>query len=197
MATYPRYCTFATFLAFLSCAYAEGPRLGFEYELEKDRRTGIRNHAATLQPGWEFAKGGPLNLIELLIDYNEDARAKDEGQRARETKLFLRLRHRGTLTENSTYYIRGGLGRSFNNERNFSYAYIEPGLKYELSERWEWTFGVRFGDAIDGTSGERIRKYITGPSYAFDKRNEVEFRYIRALADEDAWALAVGFIHRF
>jgi hypothetical protein len=180
-----------------AAAHAQGPRLGLEYELEKDRRSGIRNHAATVEPGWEFAKGSPLDVVELLIDRNQDARADDEGFRARETKLFLRLRHKGSLTENSSYYLRGGFGRSFNNERNFNYAYVEPGLKYEFDDRWEWTLGARFGDAIDGTAGERIRKLITGPSYSFDKQNEIELRYIRARGDEDAWAVSVGYVRRF
>ena len=189
------------FIAFASLvcasALAEGPRLGLEYELEKDRKTRIRNHAVTLQPGWEFAKDNPLNLVELLIDHNEDERASDDGSRARETKLFLRLRHKRSLTENFSYYLRGGVGRSFNNEHSFNFAYIEPGLKYELNARWEWTLGVRFGDALNGKDGERVRKYITGPSFALDKRNELEFRYVRAHGDDDAWSLALGYVHRF
>jgi hypothetical protein len=40
------------------------------------------------------------------------------------------------------------------NERDFDYDYIEPGVDYELNERWEWTLGVRFGDSI-----RRVRPY--------------------------------------
>jgi hypothetical protein len=183
-------------LAF-SSAMAEGFRLGIEYEFEKDRRTGIRNHEVSLEPGWQFPKSSPIDLVELLIERNRDARADDEGFRARETKLFLRLRHTSELTRNSGYYVQGGVGRSFNNEKNFWYAYIEPGLTYELSERWEWMFGVRFGDAVDGTRGERVLKYITGPSFALDKHNEIELRYFRARRDEDAWSVSIGYTHRF
>jgi hypothetical protein len=178
-------------------ASAEGFRLGIEYELEKDRRTGIRNHEVSLEPGWQFPKSSPIDLIELLIERNRDARADDEGFRARETKLFLRLRHMGELTPNSSYYVQGGAGRSFNNEKNFWYAYIEPGLTYELTERWEWMLGVRVGDAIDGTRGERALKYITGPSFALDKHNEIELRYFRAKRDEDAWSVSIGYTYRF
>ena len=39
------------------------------------------------------------------------------------------------------------------NERDFNYGYIEPGLNYELNERWEWTLGVRFDDSIGGFRG--------------------------------------------
>jgi hypothetical protein len=178
-------------------AAAEGPRLGVEYDFEKDRRTGIRNHEVSLQPGWQFPASSPIDLIELLIERNRDARADDEGFRSRETKLFLRLRHTGELTRSAGYYVQGGAGRSFNNERNFWYAYVEPGLTFELSERWEWMFGIRVGDSIDGTRGERVLKYITGPSFAIDKRNEIELRYLRARRDEDAWSVSLGYTHRF
>ena len=40
----------------LSVAHAQGPRLGLEFEVEKDRRSGIRNHAVTLEPGWGVRK---------------------------------------------------------------------------------------------------------------------------------------------
>ena len=58
-------------------------------------------------------------------------------------------------------------------------------------------FGVRFGDAIDGTGGERVLKYITGPSFALDKHNEIELRYVRATRDEDAWSVSIGYTYRF
>ena len=187
-------------VAFLTCGgyvQAEGARLGIEYEWEKDRRSGIRNHAVTLKPGWEFAKDSPINLIELLIDRNEDASAETDGVRARETKLFLRLRHNRDFMENASYYVRGGVGHSFNKQRDFSYGYIEPGLKYQMSERWEWTFAARFINAIDGTDGQRVRKYITGPSFALSKRDELELRYARGSGDKDVWSLSLGYLHRF
>jgi hypothetical protein len=151
----------------------------------------------TAKPGWEFSKDSAINLVELLIERSEDAERDSEGAREKETKLFLRLRHARNFTEKASYYIRGGIGRNFNNERDFTYANIEPGLKYELSDRWEWTLGVRFIDAIDGTDGQRVRKYITGPSYAFDKANEVELRYARGTGDKDFTSWSLGFTHRF
>jgi hypothetical protein len=186
----------AIVLSASASAHGEGFRLGVEYELEKDRGTGIRKHEVALQPGWEF-ENGPIDLVELLIERNRDARANDEGFRARETKLFLRLRHEGELAGRAGYYLQGGAGRSFNNEQNFWYAYIEPGLTFELGPRLEWMFGVRVGDAIDGTRGERVLKYITGPSFALDKHNEIELQYQRARRDENAWSLSIGYVHRF
>ena len=187
------------FVLFVACgvAHAEGARVGFEYEAEKDRKTGVMNDAFTLKPGWELPRGSPLDLVELLIDRNRDRRADSEGVRERETKLFVRLRHSGNLTGNLAYYIRGGIGRSMNNQDDFTYVYIEPGLKYEISPRWEWTAGLREGNSIDGTEGERFGKFITGPSFSFDKNNEVELRYVRAFRDKDARAWQIGYTHRF
>jgi hypothetical protein len=178
-------------------AYAEGPRLSLELETERDRRSGIRSYAVSAKPGWEFSRGSPINLVELLVERSEDAERDELGFRERETKLFLRIRHVGQLTAKATYYIRGGVGRNLNNERDFTYANVEPGLKYELTDRWEWSFGVRFTDAIDGTDGQRVRKYITGPSYAFDKANEVELRYARGSGDKDLTSWSIGLVHRF
>ena len=183
-------------LCVAACANAEGFRLGIEYELEKDRATGIRKHEVSLQPGWEF-QNGPIDLVELLIERGRDARADEEGFRARETKLFLRLRHEGELASAMSYYLQGGAGRSFNNEKNFWYAYVEPGLTLELGPRLQWMFGVRVGDAIDGANGQRILKYITGPSFTLDKRHEIELQYQRARRDEDAWSVSIGYVHRF
>jgi hypothetical protein len=180
-----------------SCAQAEGPRLALELEAEKDRRSGIRSYAVSAKPGWEFPRSSPINLVELVIERSEDTERDELGFREKETKLFLRVRHGGNLTEHASYYIRGGIGRNFNNERDFTYANIEPGLKYDLSERWEWTFGVRFIDALDGTAGQRVRKYITGPSYALSKANEVELRYSRGTGDKDLTSWSLGFMHRF
>jgi hypothetical protein len=186
-------------LAVCTCiwAHAEGPRLAIELESEKDRNSGIRSYAVSAKPGWEFSRSSPVNLVELLIERSEDAERDEHGVRERETKLFLRARHVGNVTARASYYIRGGIGRNFNNERDFTYANIEPGLKYELTDRWEWTLAVRFIDAIDGTDGQRVRKYITGPSFAFDKANELELRYARGTGDKDLTSWSLGFTHRF
>ena len=186
-------------IALFACgaAQADGPRIGLEYESEKDRRTGMMNDAFTLKPGWEFPQHSFINLVELLIDRNRDRDVDSDGGRARETKLFVRLRHSRNFTDTLGYYVRGGVGRSMNNEHDFSYAYIEAGLKLEISPRWEWTAALREGNSIDGTDGERFGKFITGPSFSFDKNNEVELRYVRAFRDKDARAWQIGYTHKF
>lgn len=178
-------------------AHADGARIGLEYESEKDNRTGMMNDAVTVKPGWEFPADSLINLIEFLFDRNQDAGADSNGLRARETKLFVRLRHSGNFGENIGYYIRGGVGRSINNQQNFNYAYIEPGLKYQFNDKWEWTLALRQINSIDGTDGQRVRKYITGPSFSLDKHNEVEFRYIKGYGDKDLKSWQVGYTHKF
>jgi hypothetical protein len=183
----------------LACgaAHADGARIGLEYESEKDNNTGVRNDSVTLKPGWEFSEDSLVNLVELLIERGRDAEADSSGVRARETKLFVRLRYNRNYNESIGYYIRGGVGRSFNDQQDFNYAYIEPGLKYRFNEKWEWLLGVREIDSIDGTDGQHVRKYITGPSYNLDKNNELELRYTKAHGDKDLESWQLGYTHRF
>lgn len=180
-----------------SAAHADGARIGLEYESEKDNKTGMMNDAVTVKPGWEFSKDSLINLVELLIDRNQDADADSDGLRARETKLFVRLRHNRNFNEDIGYYIRGGVGRSINNQQNFNYAYVEPGLKFKFNEKWEWTFAFREINSIDGTDGQHVQKYITGPSFSFDKSNELELRYIRGYGDKDLTSWQIGYTHKF
>jgi len=178
-------------------AHADGGRIGLEYESEKDNKTGMMNDAVTVKPGWEFSEDSLINLVELLIDRNQDAGADSNGFRARETKLFIRLRHNRNFNESIAYYIRGGAGRSINNQQNFNYGYIEPGLKYRFNEKWEWTLAFREINSIDGTDNQHVRKYLTGPSYSLDKNNELELRYIKGYGDKNLESWQVGYTHRF
>jgi hypothetical protein len=176
---------------------AAGFRFEAEYESERDRRTHERSHAVTLKPGWEFAHDRFINLVELLIEREQAAHRDAEGSRERETKFFLRLRHSGNLAQSLSYYVRGGVGRNLGTERDFTYAYVEPGLNYELTDRWEWKLAVRHIDAIDGTDGERVRKFITGPSFNLGRQNEIELQYSRARGDKDLWSWSIGYLQRF
>ena len=178
-------------------AHADGARIGLEYESEKDKKTGMMNDSFTLKPGWEFSKDSLINLAELLIDRNQDAGADSNGLRARETKLFVRLRHGRNLSDRIAYYIRGGAGRSTNNQRNFNYAYVEPGMKFEFGNSWEWTMAIRKIDSIDGTGGQHSGKFVTGPSFSVDKNNEIEFRHVKAYGDKDLKSWQIGYAHRF
>ena len=191
-----RYAALAILVA-PGAACADGARIGLEYEWEKDRKTGIVNHAVTVKPGWEFSRESPVNVVELLIDRSKDATPDSTGSRAAETKLFLRIRRNGKLTESIAYHIRGGVGRGFNDERSFNYAYIEPGLKHEFDEKWEWTFAIRAIDSIDGTEGRKVVKFITGPSLSLDKNNELEIRYAKSTGDKSVASWAIGYVHKF
>jgi hypothetical protein len=178
-------------------ARAEGPRIGVEVEREKDRDRGVVSHGVTLQPGWQFANGSVIDRAELLLERSLDERADSGGQREHETKVFLRIRHSGKLTESLTYYVRGGVGRSFGSDETFSYAYVEPGMKYELGKGWEWTLGLREIDSIDGTPGEHVHRVTTGPSLNLGPHHEIELRYAHTWGDKRLRALSVQYIHKF
>lgn len=183
----------------LACgaARADGARIGVEYESEKDDKTGMMNYGITVKPGWEFSEDSLVNLAELLIERDQDADADSNEVRAKETKLFIRLRYNRNFDERVGYYIRGGVGRSINNQQDFNYGYVEAGLKYKFNEKWEWILGAREINSIDGTDGQHVRKYLTGPSFSLDKNNELELRYIKAYGDKDLESWQVGYTHRF
>lgn len=187
------------FLAAACCGivHAEGARVGLEFESEKDNKTGIINHAVTFAPGWEFSEENLINRLELLLEGNRDNRADSDGIRARENKIFVRFGHDGELSENFAYYLRGGLGRSYNNQRSFNFAYVEPGVEYKLSHQWTWTVAFRQIDSIDSADGQHVGKIITGPSFDLNKNNELEFRYVKGNGDKDIKSVVVEYVHKY
>jgi hypothetical protein len=180
-----------------SLARASGPMVGVEIESEKNNRSGISNHAVEIVPGWEFPEESLISRVELLIERNQDTRADADGVLARENKLFVRLRHDGELTDTLGYYIRGGAGRSFNNEHSFNFAYVEPGIEYKLTPKWAWTLAIRNSNSIDGTAGQHITQIRTGPSFDIDPKNELEFLYARGRGDADLTSWIVEYVHKF
>jgi hypothetical protein len=183
----------------LACGFAraEGPLIGLEFESEKNRASGITNHAVDIVPGWEFADDRIINRVELLIERNQDTSSDADGVTAKANQLFVRLRHDGDFNDTLGYYVRGGIGRNFNNERSYNFAYIEPGIEYKLSPKWAWTLALRETNAIDSAAGHHITQFRTGPSLDIDKGNELEFLYTRGHGDEDLASWVVEYIHKF
>jgi hypothetical protein len=178
-------------------AHASGPLVGVELESEKDNKSGITNHALTIAPGWEFPEENLINRVELLIERNQDNRADSDGIRANENKLFVRIRHDGDITDNFGYYIRGGVGRSFNNQQNFNFAYIEPGIEYKFTQQWAWAAAFREINSIDGLGGQHVGKFITGPSFDLNKNNEFEVRYAKGNGDKDLTSWEFEYVHSY
>lgn len=178
-------------------ARAEGPLVGLEFESEKDNRSGITNHAVDIVPGWEFSENSLISRVELLVEKNQDTRADADGVLAKENKLFVRIRHDGDFTDTLGYYIRGGVGRSFNNQRNFNFAYIEPGIEYKFTQKWAWLVAFRDTNSIDSVRGRHVRQFRTGPSVDLDKNNELEFLYAKGNGDADLTSWVFEYVHRF
>lgn len=179
-----------------AAVHAEGARLGVEFEAERDQRSGITNHAVTLAPGWEFSENSLLSRVELLVERNRDLAADDDGVFAKERTLFLRLRHDGELSERFGYYVRGGVGRSTNNEHDFNYAYIEPGIEFKINDAWEWVFADREINSIDGTAGKRGHKFYLGPNVDIGQHNELEFRYVKGSGDHHVESWLIEYVYK-
>lgn len=182
---------------YCSVARAAGPLVGLEFESEKNNDSGIINRAVDIVPGWEFAEDSFINRIELLIDRNQDATADDAGVLAKENKLFLRLRHDGDFSDTLGYYVRGGIGRSFNNQRSFNFAYIEPGIEYKLSQKWAWTVAVRETNSIDGAAGHHVAQLRTGPSFDLDRNNEFELLFVKGNGDANLTSWVLEYVHKY
>jgi hypothetical protein len=190
-----KYLALALWLAH-AVAHAEGGRLGVEFESERDQRSGITNHAVTLAPGWEFSEKSLISRVELLIERNRDLSADGDGVFAKERTLFLRLRHDGEISERIGYYLRGGVGRSSNNERDFNYAYIEPGIEFKINEAWEWVFAEREINSIDGAPGKRAHKFYLGPNVDIGQHNELEFRYVKGSGDHHVESWLIEYVYK-
>lgn len=176
-------------------AQAEGARIGLELESEKDNRSGLTNHAITVIPGWEFSEGSLISRVELLVEHNRDTKADSSGVTARENKYFVRIRHDGELSDHIGYYVRGGIGHSDNNDQNFNFAYVEPGVEYKLDDHWAWTLAYREINSIDGTNGEHVGKLYVGPSFDMNKNNEFELRYVRGYGDQNVTSWVFEYVH--
>ena len=176
---------------------AAGPLLGLEFESEKNNNNGMINHAVDVVPGWEFPEQNIINRIELLLERNQDTRPGADGVVGKEKKLFLRIRHEGDFSDTLGYYIRGGVGRTFNNERDVNFAYIEPGIEYKFTSLWSGTLAVRDTNSIDGTAGQHVRQFRAGPSFSFDKNNELEFLYVKGSGDANMTSWVLEYVHKF
>lgn len=184
-------------IIFSGCVMADGPRVGVEFETENDNRSGVKNQALTVIPGWDFASENLINRVELLIERNRDLTADATGVYPKENKLFLRLRHNGNLSQDFGYYIRGGIGRAFNSEADYNFYYIEPAVKYKQNPKLSWVMAYRDIHALDKTTGKNVGKALFGPSYDFDKNNGVELRYVKGSGDKDVTAWIFEYVHKF
>jgi hypothetical protein len=178
-------------------AHAAGPLLGLEFESEKNDNSGITNHAVEIAPGWEFAEKSTINRVELLVERSQDDKADADSLLAKENKVFLRIRHDGEFSDTLGYYVRGGVGRSFNNERHFNFAYVEPGLEYKFRQDWAWTLALREGDSLDSITGKHVTQLRTGPSYEFDQNNEFELLYAKGHGDSNLTSVILEYVRRF
>lgn len=190
--------------ASMSPARADSPaapdgqfRLGIEYEYEKAADGRQRTDAVTLIPGIRW-RSGWLTMTELLIETEQE---RESGRVTERTgKLGIRLRKDFALGERARLVLRGLLGRACCGGEAYSYAYLEPSLKYAF-EDVEMMVGFRAVRAIDGTQGHDFNKFRIGPSFDLGKASEIEFRFVRsweaATGRHDSDAYIVEFVHKF
>ncbi len=165
-----------------SAALADNPpaldgqfQLGVEYEYEKAADGRQHTNALTLVPGVKW-RSGWLTMTELLIETEQEREAGRVTERA--SKLGLRLRKDFALTERARLVLRGLLGHAFIAGEGYSYAYLEPSLRYEF-DALEMMMGFRAVRSIDGNPGHDFNKFRIGPSFDLGPASEIEFRFVR------------------
>ena len=176
-------------LAMVSCiAAAETgqPRVAFEYEHET-AKSGGNNIAYSVYPGVQW-KDGWLNRAELMLEGNQD-NMYDNGKTGgnTQTKMGVRLRTDFKLGAGFSAYVRGLVGHAMSNEGNYSYAYVEPAVKYSFNETWSWTVSDRIIRSIDGTDGKDVNKIRFGPNWDINKNNVLELRYVKVYNAEHSF----------
>jgi hypothetical protein len=157
-------------------------QLGVEYEYEKAADGRQRTDALTLVPGVKW-RSGWLTMTELLIETEQEREAGRVTERT--SKLGLRLRKDFALTEHARLVVRGLLGQAFGGGEGYSYAYLEPSLRYEFNAV-EMMIGFRAVRSIDGSPGHDFNKFRIGPSFDLGSAAEIEFRFVRN------WEAATG-----
>lgn len=214
------YALFVALAVSASIAHADStlfggqPRMTFEYEQEKNTAEygNTPNTAVSVFPGIQWKETDPnrplgfITRAEFMIEGNQDHMkwgTQTVGGNTTETKYGIRLRTDGSFDKTWGYFVRGLVGQSFNNERNFSYWYLEPGLKTKLNDTWSWTTSYRVVRAIDRSAKDADRnKLRIGPNVDFDKNNGMEFRYVYVTDPNNsnqhrANAYLMEYIHKF
>lgn len=172
------------------------PRIGIEVEHERAADKASHTNSLSLIPGLKWEDGW-INMAEILVQTEREI--DSEGHQT-EKKLGLRLRHDFDLLPNLKGVIRGLLGRAFSDREDFSYAYVEPAVKYRFDD-FEFAVGFRVVRAIDGTKGHDLNKFRLGPSIDLGRNDEVEFRWVRSW-DADTGKQAsdtyiVEYVHKY
>lgn len=193
-----QFCVIAASLAGVhgsaSADWLEGgqPRIGIEVESERGANGGTHARSLTLTPGIKW-KDGWITVAELIF---QAEREQEQESGARETRRRggVRVRKDVYLAPELAGTLRVFVGQGSNAEESYSYAYIEPGLRYEFDDI-ELAVGYRVIRAIDASRGHAVNEIRLGPSFDLSPHDEIEFRWVRgwdALSKRylsDSWSI--------
>jgi len=177
-----RFCVLAASLAGVHGSaladWLEGgqPRIGIEVESERGANGAMHTRSLTLTPGIKW-KDGWITVAELII---EAEREQEQATGARETrrKGGFRLRKDVYLTPGFAGTLRVFAGQAATSEESYTYAYVEPGVRYEFDDI-ELAVGYRVIRAVDASRGHAVDEIRLGPSFDLSPHDEVELRWVR------------------
>jgi len=192
---------FLTIAASLACLHASAsaawldagqPRIGIEAESERGANGAMHSRSLTLTPGIKWQEGW-ITVAELIFQVEGE---QDQAMGARETrrKGGLRLRKDVYLMPELAGTMRVFVGQASGANERYTYAYLEPGLRYEFDDV-ELAVGYRVIRAVDASRGHAVNELRLGPSFELSRHDEVEFRWVRgwdALSQRflsDSWSI--------
>jgi hypothetical protein len=177
-----RFCAIAASLAgahgSASADWLKGgqPRIGIEVESERGANGATHSRSLTLTPGVKW-KDGWITVAELIFQVEREQEQVSSGRETRR-KGGVRLRKDIYLTPEFAATLRAFVGHGSNAEESYSYAYVEPGLRYEF-EDIELAVGYRVIRAVDASRGHAVNEIRLGPSFDLSPHDEIEFRWVR------------------
>lgn len=176
----------------LANAQATGYSVGFEYEAEKEKATGVWSDTGFVIPAIAIEHNALLDKVELLLGY-----AKDRIGGPETTALGLRLRKNIEINHQTEAFVRAAVGHDYVANADYNWGYIEPGIEFKLNHTLGLGLSDRLQNSIDGTSGKRTNSLRVGPNIEFNDDNELELRYIATTGDYDAESYMAEYILRF
>lgn len=152
------------------------PRIGFEVESERGANGAMHSRSLTLTPGVKW-KDGWITVAELIFQVERE-QEQATGAREIRRKGGFRLRKDAYLTSEFAGTMRVFIGQASSSDESYTYAYIEPGVRYEF-DNVELAVGYRVIRAVDASRGHAVNEIRLGPSFDLSPHDEVEFRWVR------------------
>lgn len=95
------------------------------------------------------------------------------------------------------FNIRGAVGERFDDNNDFSYYAIEPGVRFDLNKEWAIISSYRYRDAFENDKTEETHRVKFGAEYSLSKTTYLEVSAARSWGDAQFNTFQVGYGFKF